>query len=277
MERVSVRRIVVLGAAAAGMALTARLGWWQLDRAAQKSALQAALDERRALPPLLPDALARTEDDALAQHHRAAVLQGHWLPETTVYLDNRPMNGRAGFFVLTPLRLDDGSAVLVQRGWLPRDPADRTRVQAPPTPTATVQVPGRIAPGPSRLYEFASGETGPIRQNLDLSVHARETGLSLRPWTLLQTAPETVAADGDAGAARSDEASEEASPQAPAEPGPTLLRDWPAPATGLAKHHGYAAQWFALCALIAGLTLWFQFFQPLRQRLAARRREFPPA
>jgi surfeit locus 1 family protein len=268
VQRVSRPRIVVLAAAVLGMAVTARLGWWQLDRAAQKSALQAALDERRALPPLPQQALALTEADALAQHHRAAVLQGRWLPEATVYLDNRPMQGRAGFFVLTPLQLDDGSVVLVQRGWLARDPAERTRVQAPPVAATAVRVPGRIAPGPGRLYEFATGETGPIRQNLDLLEHARATGLPLRPWTLLQTEHETVLGDGEVALLREPTSTVEA---------PGLLRDWPAPATGLAKHHGYAAQWFALCALIAGLTLWFQFLQPLRQRHAARRRDLPPA
>jgi cytochrome oxidase assembly protein ShyY1 len=46
------RALVVLVAALALAALTARLGIWQLDRAAQKTALQRSLDERRALPPL---------------------------------------------------------------------------------------------------------------------------------------------------------------------------------------------------------------------------------
>lgn len=263
------RRIAVLAAAVLGMAVTARLGWWQLDRAAQKAAVQAALDERRALPPVPAPDLARTEAEAQAQHHRAAVLSGRWEPGATIYLENRPMQGRAGFFVLTPLWLGDGSAVLVQRGWMPRDPADRTRVQAPPAPDGLVQVPGRIAPGPSRLYEFAAGESGRIRQNLDVVDYARETGLPLRPWTLLQEQQEVVGA-GPADPMASTAATADAST-------PGLLREWPAPATGLAKHHGYAAQWFSLSALIAGLTLWFQFLQPLRQRLAARRRELPDA
>jgi surfeit locus 1 family protein len=276
--------MAVLTAAALGMAVTARLGWWQLDRAAQKAAVQASLDERRALPPVPGPDLARTEAEAQAQHHRAAVLHGRWEPDATIYLENRPMQGRAGFLVLTPLLLDDGTAVLVQRGWLPRDPADRTRVQAPPASTEPVQVPGRIAPGPSRLYEFASEQAGPIRQNLDLADHARETGLRLRPWTLVQEQDETATVGPEASAPSLTDpafAARNAEPARPSEPAALpsarLLRDWPAPATGLAKHHGYAAQWFSLCALIAGLTLWFQFLQPLRQRLAARRRDLPDA
>jgi surfeit locus 1 family protein len=36
------------------------------------------------------------------------------------------------------------------------------------------------------------------------------------------------------------------------------LRDWPVVNAGVEKHHGYAAQWFALTALIVGLFAWFQ-------------------
>ena len=37
------------------------------------------------------------------------------------------------------------------------------------------------------------------------------------------------------------------------------------PAAGVDKHHGYAFQWFALCALTAGLYVWFQIIQPRRR------------
>jgi surfeit locus 1 family protein len=230
------RAWVLLGAAIVGAALTFRLGVWQLDRAAQKVALQQALDTRRALPPLPAAELATDAAGAAAQHHRRVALEGRWLPDATVYLENRQMHGQPGFFVLTPLALADGSAVLVQRGWLPRDPADRTRVQAPALPAGAVRVEGRIAPGPSRLYEFDAAASGPIRQNLELSAYAREIRVPLRPLSLLQEAP-----GGDG-----------------------LLRDWSAPAADVHKHYGYAFQWFALAALITGLYVWFQLIRPRR-------------
>jgi surfeit locus 1 family protein len=235
------RRRVVLVAALAGVLLTARLGVWQLDRAAQKNELQAALDSRRVLPPLPAVELARDAAAAEAQHHRAVRLEGRWLAERTVYLENRPMNGRPGFLAVTPLRLDDGSAVLVQRGWLPRDPMDRTRIVAAPPAPGRVVVQGRIAPAPGRLYEFEAVASGPIRQNLDLEGYARETGLLLRPLTVVQE-------DG----------------QPPPDDG--LLREWPRPAAGVHKHYGYAFQWFALSALILGLYVWFQLIRPRRAR-----------
>ena len=233
------RGAVVLVAAVLAAALTARLGWWQLDRAAQKNQLQAAMDSRRALPPLVQADLAVDATAAAAQHHRAIALQGQWVAEHTVHLENRQMKGVPGFFAVTPLRLDDGTAVLVQRGWLPRDIADRTRIVAAPPPAGRVQVRGFIAPAPGRLYEFDAAASGPIRQNLTLDAFARETGLRLRPLSVQQQDDASQPSDG-------------------------LMRQWSAPASGVHKHYGYAFQWFALSALILGLYVWFQLIRPRR-------------
>jgi len=232
---------VVLLAALAGALLTARLGFWQLDRAAQKTALHQAQQARGAMPALDEAALARTPAEVDAQLHRRVVLQGRWLPAHTVFLDNRQMNGRPGFFVVAPLRLAGGDAVLVQRGWIPRNTVERERLAPVDTPAGTVRIEGRIAPGLARLYEFDASASGPIRQNLDLDGFARETGLALRPLAVVQLQDDAAAADG-------------------------LLRQWTAAAPDVAKHHGYAFQWFALSALITGLYVWFQLLRPRRRR-----------
>jgi surfeit locus 1 family protein len=232
----------VTAAALAAVLLTARLGWWQLDRASQKLAVQAAIEERGQLPAVDQLAqLAATVDAAQSQHHRRLRLTGRWSSAHTVLLDNRQMRGRTGFFVITPLLLADGSALLVQRGWLPRDFIDRSRVAEVPTAAGEVLVQGRIAPPPARLFEFSGTDSGLIRQNLDLEAFGRETGLALRPLSLLLA-------------------------ESPASAGDGLQRDWPAPSSGVAKNHGYAAQWFALAALILGLYVWFQLIQPYRRR-----------
>lgn len=226
-------------AAALGVALTARLGWWQLDRAEQKATRQHLLDARAAMPPLAAVDLARRPDEADAQLQRRIVLQGRWVSRATVHLDNRPMAGRVGFHVVTPLHLADGTAVLVERGWIPRDLQQRERLAPVDTPEGPVTVEARIVPAPTRLYDFGLTETGPIRQNLDIDGASREFGLTLRPVVLLQTG-----ADSDG-----------------------LRRDWAPPASGIDKHHGYAFQWFALSTLIAGLYVWFQLVRPRRQAL----------
>jgi surfeit locus 1 family protein len=241
VTRERLRRTVVLVAAIVAVAVTARLGIWQLDRAAQKTALQRAIDERAALPALAVDALATSAGAAPAQHHRRIVLRGTWVREHTVALENRQMAQRPGFFVVTPLRLADGSAVLVQRGWLPRDAQDRTRLAPVRDDEGELELVGRIAPPPARLYEFDPSARGRIRQNLDLESFARETGLALRPLSILQL-------------------------DSPAFEGDGLRREWALPAVDVHKHYGYAFQWFALAALITGLYVWFQLVQPRRRR-----------
>jgi surfeit locus 1 family protein len=221
------------------------LGQWQLRRAAQKEALQAAVESRSNLPVLDARALA-TAQSANDFLHRQATLTGHWSSAHTIYLDNRPMNGKSGFVVVTPLLLD-GSAqvILVQRGWAQRDFIDRARLPAIAAPAGPITVHGRIALPPSRLYQFKGDERGRIRQNLDIPAFRTETALPLLDVTLLQT----------------DATSE------------GLLRDWAAPNLGVDKHYGYAFQWFALCSLMVGLYAWFQLILPLRSSKATPHRD----
>ncbi|MGD9772655.1 SURF1 family protein [Diaphorobacter sp.] len=226
-------------AALLAMAATASLGRWQLQRAAHKTALQATMDERQARAPLQGAELQQALDqapDAGQLLHRRVLLQGQWLAGATVFLDNRQMNGRPGFFVFTPLRLANGNrVVLVQRGWVPRNFLDRTQLPDVTTPAGTVQLQGRLAGPPARLYEFAPTAPGEgssrIRQNLDLASYAAQTGLALAPLTVMQTG---AASEG-------------------------LQRDWAPIDSGVDKHYGYAFQWFGLCGLVAILYVWFQF------------------
>lgn len=217
-------------AACTGVLVTAALGNWQLSRAAQKLALQADIEAKSAKPPMTAKSLRALPDASQALHHRATI-RGFWVKDATVYLENRPMNGRVGFVVLTPLVMEAGSeAILVQRGWVPRDFESRGHLPALETPLGMVDVAGMIAPPPSKLYEPGPSTPGPIRQNIDLAQFQMATGLPLLPVTLQQTG---AAGDG-------------------------LQRDWPAVSLGVEKNRGYAFQWFALSSLIAGLYLWFQ-------------------
>ena len=237
-------------AASLAIAGTARLGWWQLDRAAQKMSAHEARQRQAGAPALTLAELPRTATQARPFEYRRVVLTGRWLAASTVFLDNRPMAGRTGFFVLTPLMLEPGlgpgapAVVLVQRGWWPRDARERTRIAAPAPATGLVTVAGRLALSASRLFELGPDAAGTIRQNLDLDTFARETGLVLWPWVLVQVdAPQEVGA-------------------APVEDG--LLRQWPEPSADVDKHYGYAFQWFALATLLSGLLLWFQVLRPRR-------------
>lgn len=237
------RALWVLLATIAGVAITASLGFWQLDRAAQKIAIQSALDSRAGLPELAGADLARDAGGASTQFYRPARVRGRWLGERTVFLDNRQMNARVGFYVVTPLQIEGrAEALLVQRGWVPRDANDRSRLPAIDTPPGSVEVTGSIAPPPARLYEFSAAASGTIRQNLDIAAFGAETGLALLPLSLQQhDAAAAIAGDG-------------------------LLRQWPQAAVDVQKHYGYALQWFALSALMAGLYVWLQLLRPRLRR-----------
>ncbi|QHE87670.1 SURF1 family protein [Hydrogenophaga sp. BPS33] len=238
-QRSAWRFWVVTVATVVTMAATASLGLWQLDRAKQKLALQAQIDERAALPAWSTQQLLAAADPQTGVY-RPVRLVGTWMPGHNVFLDNRQMSARVGFFVLTPLRLEGSErVVLVQRGWVPRDFNDRSRVPDVPTSNGRVELEGRLAPPPAKLYQLGDDATGPIRQNVDLAAYAQETGLSLLGVSVLQTGG--TAPDG-------------------------LLREWPRFAVDVSKHHGYAFQWFALCALAGALYLWFQILSPRRKR-----------
>jgi surfeit locus 1 family protein len=238
MPRSRLRFWIVSVATVLTMTVTASLGLWQLDRAAQKLNLQAQINDRGKLTAWGNADLLQAQDPA-AGVHRPVDLAGEWVPNASVFLDNRQMNARVGFFLVTPLRLEGSErVVLVQRGWVARDFADRNRVPSISAPAGTVRVQGRLAPPPGKLYELGEAGTGTIRQNIDLAAFARETGLPLLDVSVQQSGE---ASDG-------------------------LLRAWPQVALDVSKHHGYAFQWFALCALAGVLYIWFQILSPRRKR-----------
>ncbi len=237
---------MVLLAAMLGVAITSSLGLWQLGRAAEKIDLQADRDAQSAKETLDGRSIhAGVQNEPLKSQlmHRRMVIKGRWLEAYTVYLENRQMRGKPGFFVLTPLQIEGtGEVLVVQRGWAQRSFVDRSALPAIETPAGPVEVQGHLAPWPSRLYDFGGEELGPIRQNLDLQTYRQETKLAnLLNLSLLQSGP---ASQG-------------------------LLRDWPVVASGVEKHHGYAFQWFGLSGLIALLYVWFQIVKPRRSNRKA--------
>lgn len=234
------RFALLASASLLALAATLSLGLWQLSRAGQKQAMQAAMQDAGQLPPLGNAPLFGTPDPQSLMHRRAS-LQGRWQASGTVYLENRQMNAKPGFFVLTPLKPEPaGPLVLVLRGWAPRDFQNRAALPPVNTPEGLVEVQGVMAAPPSKLHDFGGTEQGPIRQNLDMTRYSAELGQPLFALALRQ---QGAASEG-------------------------LLRQWPQIDLGVEKHQGYALQWFALAALVAGLFIWFQIVRPLRSRHA---------
>jgi surfeit locus 1 family protein len=271
-SKLSSWRFWLITAVTAATALaTLNLGFWQLRRAAAKQQIASSIEAQNQLPALdnaaliamlsgansaaAPSGSMPEAQGAAPWVHRRASLRGQWLHESTVYLDNRNMtlqgSHRYGFYVVTPLLLEGSSAVLwVQRGWVPRHFQDRQLLPPVPQASGTVQVEGRLMSQVSRIYELQSDAPTPptapsgtmpskIWQNLP-AVDFRPR--ALLPAALLQGSSEI------------------------ADPSDTLQRQWPAIDTGVAKHHGYAFQWFALSGTLLILYVWFQFIAPRRRK-----------
>src|SRR5215213_4926976 len=152
--------LVIIGALILG-----RLGIWQLDRLAQRHAFNSSLNTRMAQPAL---ALTGTALDPDALEYRRVAVRGVYDHAQEIILRNRELDGTPGVHVLTPLRLSGSdAAVLVDRGWLPRDQADPAVRKAFAAPSGEVIVTG-IA---RRSQEEAGGPQdpplGPERPRLD--------------------------------------------------------------------------------------------------------------
>lgn len=207
------------------LGLTVFLGNWQSERADAKRALQARYDAALDEAPLHVGSALLDRDGAL---YRRLEVEGVFDDAHTILLDNRIVDGAAGYHVLTPLRVTGSRFVLlVNRGWVPVGPS-RERLPLPPTPAGRVKLEGVAADPRTRYVELAdAAPQGRVWQNLDSARYAARTGLSMQPVLLLQTSD---TADG-------------------------LLRTWPRPDTGVAMHVGYAFQWYGLATTLVVLWL----------------------
>lgn len=232
--------------------LTSSLGVWQLQRASEKAAAQAHQADALAQAPARLDAatldgLAAKPQAATALDGRLVRVEGHFDDAHTVFLDNRTRQGSAGFHVLAPLKLaGSDQVVMVLRGWIARDPRDRTRLPVLRTPEASVEVEGlaqRDLAQPMVLGGRGSGdrETGQLWQHYEPDEFAAWSGLKPAPLLIRQTVEPAYRDD--------------------------LARDWNQPGTGVDRHKGYALQWFTMAAV--ALAAWIALSLRGRRRAGA--------
>ncbi|GGQ80343.1 SURF1 family protein [Kitasatospora griseola] len=131
----------VVAVAAIGVCLM--LGSWQLGRfesrvSTHQEINKAVSAESRARPlsEILPDTAAKVGTDTLG---RTVSFTGSYDAAHQLLVPNRTVDGRSGYYVLTPLRTDGGPAVPVVRGWVAGSPG-----AAPEVPSGQVSVTGRL-------------------------------------------------------------------------------------------------------------------------------------
>jgi cytochrome oxidase assembly protein ShyY1 len=195
------------------------LGNWQSRRAEEKQNLANEQALQAALPPLDMQLLG---ESAAPANFRAVQVMGSFLSQWPIYIDNRPYQGQAGFYLLMPFKIkESGKIIIIMRGWLPRDTQDRQKLPITPTPQGIVKLEGIIRPSVGHVMQLGSEQAllaGVIRQNFEVAELSKASGLQLENIIVEQTSDSS---DG-------------------------LTRDWPQPSLGMDKHRGYAFQWYGL-------------------------------
>ncbi|MEW6567101.1 MAG: SURF1 family protein [Chloroflexota bacterium] len=104
-------------AAWAAALLCIRLGFWQLNRLAQRRARNAEIETRLAQAPIpLPSSIDETADIV----YRRVIVRGQFDFAHEIVLVNRARNELPGVHLVTPLLLEGSrQAVMVDRGWIP--------------------------------------------------------------------------------------------------------------------------------------------------------------
>lgn len=201
------------------------LGNWQSDRAEEKRAIaQRIADFEKTRAVRLGAAPVAAEDYLW----RKVEVHGEFDPQRTLFLGNRLYRGRPGYYVVTPLRIENaGRYVLVLRGW--KALGDSPPVQAVPPGMRVIR--GLAVPRVAHMYEPGAPGHDRVRQNIDIAGFESESALPLQPLFIEQ--------------------------RGEAEPG--LVQDWPAHDALLDKHRMYAGQWYSLAALSIGIFLVLSF------------------
>lgn len=198
------------------------LGSWQIRRAHDKRGLETSYAEASQGEGVPLDSNIAPPGDG---HVIAVSVSGRYVPDRQLLLDNQSERGRPGYHVWTPFRLESGTTVVVDRGWIPLEAREMPIDVSP----EARQIRGlwRALPRPGlRLETRPAGAPAAypfIVQYPEVADLAILIGENVLPGVLLLGERE---ADG-------------------------FVRAWN-PAAGFppSRHYAYAAQWFALAATL---------------------------
>lgn len=191
------------------------LGFWQLDRHDERAERNERIEQRATRAPVSWGEI--TEDPGRNEFVRVEV-DGHFDDGETVLVANRTLDGAPGFWVMTPLRIEEQVRLWVARGFVNRetaagDPAAWSAGDGPVTVVGTLQLSadgGVFAPD-RETAEISRPDTGALSQRagfVDQTVYLQAESNSASPLTPI-----------------------------------------PLPDLDAGPHRGYAAQWFIFSAI----------------------------
>jgi Uncharacterized conserved protein len=213
-----------IGLLLVGVPILVSLGIWQLHRADEKRSIQANLALRSQMPPIT---LERAEQLRDANYYLVNV-EGYFLNQSTLLLDNQFHNHRLGYQVITPFIVNQKQWLLVNRGWLP---AGSNRHQLPRIPKVLgkVRLSGLLYTPQKNPFSSTQIEmTQPVwrAQSIAIAQLSEQLHHPLLPFALL------LAQNSPYG----------------------FIYHWQPINTKAAMHKGYAVQWFAL-AFVFGVMI----------------------
>jgi surfeit locus 1 family protein len=241
-----------------GVAVLARLGKWQLDRLAQRRALNASVQAQIAAPVLDLSGSA-LQDNLANMEYRKVTVVGEYDFSQQVALSNQVEGSEWGVHLITPLRIQGtNTAVLVDRGWVPvqgSESGDWSKYDEPGTVTVRGVIRDSQIKSDLGLRSdptLAPGQTGLKAWNfVNVSRISQQVSMPLLP-VYIQEAPDPSWAGQPV----------RTQPQLDLSEGP---------------HLGYAIQWFAFAILLAGGYPFFILRQERKEKEQAEPATHKPA
>jgi cytochrome oxidase assembly protein ShyY1 len=193
--------------------LMINLGFWQLRRLDQRKAFNEQVRENAHVQPI-------AAEPGLPEWRRVT-LRGTYRQDSDVLVANRTQNSQPGYWVVTPLERDDGTTVVVSRGFVPLSITATGGIEATKPPTGPVEIVGldQNSRGGGRFATGQDASRRPEITQVDLRALGRQWNLDLAPFWVQMT------------------------DQQPAND-TTVLTPVPEPELNNGPHLSYAVQWF---------------------------------
>ena len=205
------------------------LGSWQLRRLEERRDLNALQAERTAAAVVAVDVLAAeipAAGGAEDVEYRVVEATGRYRVADEVAVRNRTLGGRPGVWLLTPLVLAEGPALVVNRGWVPQSSSDPAARPPTPAPDGEVVVRGVVRVSEQRsglgIADPAGGRLASLARP-DIERYAAQLDYPVHPFYLQLNSQDPPSGDYP------------------------LMVALPAPGDG--PHLGYAVQWFIFSAI----------------------------
>ena len=200
--------------------LTLSLGIWQINRGYEKRELENTFSFQQSYPV---EEITYNLDSKINLYRNISI-KGRFL-QNLFYLDNKIYDGKPGVVVLSPFELEDGSAIIVSRGWV--EMQDRQNFMKIETPNEIMSIVGTLRPASSGLT-LSNDTTLKLDDNFfliqSLAIKEMEeiVGINFKPFVLELSDLSTAA----------------------------FTSIWKPINLSSYRHFGYAAQWFGLSLVI---------------------------